>query len=67
MGVILGLAAALLHGGSDFAGGLASRKLGALPVNKAFRCQAVPITFGGAHRRISSRLIRTVKTRGLRA
>jgi drug/metabolite transporter (DMT)-like permease len=33
MGVILGLAAALLYGGSDFAGGLAARKLGALPVN----------------------------------
>ena len=33
MGVILGLAAALLYGGSDFAGGLTSRKLGALPVN----------------------------------
>lgn len=33
MGVILGLAAALLYGGSDFAGGLASRKMGALPVN----------------------------------
>jgi drug/metabolite transporter (DMT)-like permease len=33
MGVILGLAAALLYGGSDFAGGFASRKLGALPVN----------------------------------
>jgi len=33
MGVILGLAAALLYGGSDFVGGLTSRKLGALPVN----------------------------------
>jgi len=33
MGVILGLAAAFLYGGSDFAGGLTSRKLGALPVN----------------------------------
>ena len=33
MGVILGLAAALLYGESDFAGGLTSRKLGALPVN----------------------------------
>src|SRR5690348_2915410 len=33
MGVILGLAAALLYGGSDFIGGLTSRKLGALPVN----------------------------------
>jgi drug/metabolite transporter (DMT)-like permease len=33
MGVILGLAAALLYGGSDFAGGFASRQLGALPVN----------------------------------
>jgi len=33
MGVILGLAAALLYGESDFAGGLTSRKLGALPAN----------------------------------
>ncbi len=33
MGVILGLAAAILYGGSDFAGGLTSRKLGALPVS----------------------------------
>jgi hypothetical protein len=33
MGVILGLAAALLYGGSDFGGGLASRRMGSLPVN----------------------------------
>ncbi|HJP79347.1 MAG TPA: EamA family transporter [Pseudonocardiaceae bacterium] len=33
MGILLGLAAALLYGGSDFAGGLASRRLAALPVN----------------------------------
>lgn len=33
MGIILGLAAALLYGGSDFGGGLVSRRLGALPVN----------------------------------
>ena len=28
MGILLGLAAALLYGGSDFAGGLLSRRLG---------------------------------------
>ncbi len=33
MGVILGLAAALLYGGSDFGGGLVSRRMGSLPVN----------------------------------
>ncbi|GIH15816.1 EamA family transporter [Rugosimonospora africana] len=33
MGTVLGLAAALLYGGSDFAGGLAARRLGSLPVN----------------------------------
>jgi uncharacterized membrane protein len=31
--IVLGLAAALLYGGSDFGGGLASRRLGSLPVN----------------------------------
>ena len=33
MGIILGLAAALLYGGSDFGGGLLSRRLGSLRVN----------------------------------
>jgi drug/metabolite transporter (DMT)-like permease len=33
MGVILGLAAAILYGGSDFGGGLVSRRLGFLPVS----------------------------------
>jgi drug/metabolite transporter (DMT)-like permease len=33
MGVILGLAAALLYGGSDFGGGLLSRRLGSVRVN----------------------------------
>jgi len=33
MGILLGLAAAALYGGSDFAGGLASRRLGALAVS----------------------------------
>jgi uncharacterized membrane protein len=33
MGIILGLAAALLYGGSDFGGGLLSRQLGSLRVN----------------------------------
>jgi drug/metabolite transporter (DMT)-like permease len=32
MGILLGLAAALLYGGSDFGGGLASRRLGPVPV-----------------------------------
>ena len=32
MGILLGLAAALLYGGSDFGGGLASRRLGSLQV-----------------------------------
>ncbi len=33
MGIVFGLAAALLYGGSDFGGGLLSRRLGSLPVN----------------------------------
>ncbi len=33
MAIVLGLAAALLYGGSDFAGGLAARRLGSLAVN----------------------------------
>jgi uncharacterized membrane protein len=33
MGILLGLTAALLYGGSDFGGGLASRRLGALRVS----------------------------------
>jgi drug/metabolite transporter (DMT)-like permease len=33
MGIVLGLAAALLYGGSDFGGGLLSRRMGALRVN----------------------------------
>jgi len=33
MGIVLGLAAALLYGGSDFGGGLLSRRMGSLPVN----------------------------------
>jgi drug/metabolite transporter (DMT)-like permease len=33
MGIILGLAAALLYGGSDFGGGLLSRRLGSVRVN----------------------------------
>ena len=32
MGIVLGLAAALLYGSSDFAGGVASRQLGSLRV-----------------------------------
>ena len=35
MGILLGLAAALLYGGSDFGGGLASRRLGSLQVTVA--------------------------------
>jgi uncharacterized membrane protein len=33
MAILLGLAAALLYGGSDFSGGLASRRMGSLAVN----------------------------------
>ena len=33
MGILLGLAAALLYGGSDFGGGLLSRRFGSLQVN----------------------------------
>ena len=35
MGILLGLLAALLYGGSDFGGGLASRRLGSLRVTLA--------------------------------
>jgi hypothetical protein len=43
MGIILGLAAALLYGGSDFGGGLLSRQLGSLRVNgPAWACAASP-------------------------
>ena len=48
MGVILGLAAALLYGGSDFAGGLTSRKLGALPVNVVGSSVAAALALDGA-------------------
>lgn len=45
MGVILGLAAALLYGGSDFAGGLLSRRLGSLPVTVAGSAAAAALAW----------------------
>jgi len=45
MGIILGLAAALLYGGSDFGGGLLSRQLGSLRVNVAGATAATVLTW----------------------
>jgi len=43
MGILLGLAAALLYGGSDFGGGLASRRLGSLQVTVAASAVAIAL------------------------
>jgi uncharacterized membrane protein len=48
MGIVLGLAAALLYGGSDFGGGLVSRRLGWLPVNLVATLAAVVLVWAAA-------------------
>ena len=45
MGILLGLAAALLYGGSDFGGGLASRRLGSLQVTVAASAVATALAW----------------------
>ena len=46
MGIILGLAAALLYGGSDFGGGLLSRQLGSVRVNVIGSVAATVLAWG---------------------
>ncbi len=48
MGILLGLVAALLYGGSDFAGGLASRRLGPVRIAVAGSAVATAAGLGGA-------------------
>jgi drug/metabolite transporter (DMT)-like permease len=45
MGIVLALAAALLYGGSDFGGGLASRRLGSLRVSVVGSAAATVLTW----------------------
>src|SRR5580693_3048337 len=45
MGILLALAAALLYGGSDFGGGLASRRLGSLRVSVVGSAAATVLTW----------------------
>jgi drug/metabolite transporter (DMT)-like permease len=47
MGIVLGIAAALLYGGSDFGGGLLSRKMGSLRVNVVASAAAVTLAWAG--------------------